>query len=176
VIALLNLASLGANPQSLDPPFYAVVWRKKLAADATYAPDAALDTAAPGGGLVLPPPRKPRRRRLPQARSRLPRPNRRCPQTSSTPWRGWRFSPFIRAVRAPGQPLMLLYLLMVPLSFSARLRAGRVPAGAEAARAKAGGHQKGHPRQEAPGAPRAHSPPAEAGRLSGETLSPKASL
>lgn len=114
IIALLNLASLPSNPQSLDPRTFApeeTVLPDAAQPDAAPFPDAA---ATPIAGVVpetTPVPDVPPQAALaPEAEPPSP------PNPFNTVAR-LAFSPFIALYGLLNSHLMLLYLLMAPLSF-----------------------------------------------------------
>lgn len=115
IIALLNLASLPANPQSLDPNNFAL--EETAAPEAAVQPDATTFpdvTATPVAGVL--PEATPVPEAIPEA---TPAPDAEpLPPTNifNTIAR-LMFSPFIALYGLLKNQLLLLYILMVPLSF-----------------------------------------------------------
>ena len=123
IIALLNLLSLPGNPQSLDPANFAPMTVTDIAAqpDASVAPDTALTEATPAPG-VLPEVTPVPGAVLPEATSApeaapAPETEPLTPPNLFNTVARLAFSPFIALYGLLNNQLMLLYLLMVPLSF-----------------------------------------------------------
>jgi hypothetical protein len=126
IIALLNLASLPSNPHSLDPKYFAV--EETAAPDAAAQPEATLfpdATVTPIAGVI--PVETPVPAALPEATpapEAAVQPEAASPDAEPLPPQNifntvarLTFSPFISLYGLLNNQLLLLYILMVPLSF-----------------------------------------------------------